>query len=201
MKRLTDILLVVITMPLWLIAYIAVAFLIILTMGRPIHFRHERAGRNGRPFNFIKFRSMRNGEGSDAERTTRLGKILRSTSLDELPQLWHVLSGKMSLVGPRPLPVRYLPRYSPFQNRRHEIRPGITGWAQINGRNAISWEKKFELDVWYVDNRSLLLDAKILFLTFVKVLSLYLSLFSLISLAIFLRTGILTPIILSLLMI
>lgn len=169
MKRLTDILLVVITMPLWLIAYIAVAFLIILTMGRPIHFRHERAGRNGKPFNFIKFRSMRNGEGSDAERTTRLGKILRSTSLDELPQLWHVLSGKMSLVGPRPLPVRYLPRYSPFQNRRHEIRPGITGWAQINGRNAISWEKKFELDVWYVDNRSLLLDAKILFLTFVKV--------------------------------
>lgn len=169
MKRLTDIILVVITMPLWLIAYIAVAFLIILTMGRPIHFRHERAGRNGRPFNFIKFRSMRNGEGSDAERTTRLGKLLRSTSLDELPQLWHVLSGKMSLVGPRPLPVRYLPRYSPFQNRRHEIRPGITGWAQINGRNAISWEKKFELDVWYVDNRSLLLDAKILFLTFVKV--------------------------------
>ena len=169
MKRLTDILLVVITMPLWLIAYIAVAFLIILTMGRPIHFRHERAGRNGRPFNFIKFRSMRNGEGSDAERTTRLGKLLRSTSLDELPQLWHVLSGKMSLVGPRPLPVRYLPRYSPFQNRRHEIRPGITGWAQINGRNAISWEKKFELDVWYVDNRSILLDAKILFLTFVKV--------------------------------
>lgn len=169
MKRLTDILLVVITMPLWLIAYIAVAFLIILTMGRPIHFRHERAGRNGKPFNFIKFRSMRNGEGSDAERTTRLGKLLRSTSLDELPQLWHVLSGKMSLVGPRPLPVRYLPRYSPFQNRRHEIRPGITGWAQINGRNAISWEKKFELDVWYVDNRSILLDAKILFLTFLKV--------------------------------
>lgn len=169
MKRLTDIILVVITMPLWLIAYIAVAFLIILTMGRPIHFRHERAGRNGKPFNFIKFRSMRNGEGSDAERTTRLGKLLRSTSLDELPQLWHVLSGKMSLVGPRPLPVRYLPRYSPFQNRRHEIRPGITGWAQINGRNAISWEKKFELDVWYVDNRSLLLDAKILFLTFLKV--------------------------------
>lgn len=169
MKRLTDIILVVITMPLWLIAYIAVAFLIILTMGRPIHFRHGRAGRNGKPFNFIKFRSMRNGEGSDAERTTRLGKLLRSTSLDELPQLWHVLSGKMSLVGPRPLPVRYLPRYSPFQNRRHEIRPGITGWAQINGRNAISWEKKFELDVWYVDNRSLLLDAKILFLTFLKV--------------------------------
>jgi len=169
MKRLADIILVVITMPLWLIAYIAVAFLIILTMGRPIHFRHERAGRNGKPFNFIKFRSMRNGEGSDAERTTRLGKLLRSTSLDELPQLWHVLSGKMSLVGPRPLPVRYLPRYSPFQNRRHEIRPGITGWAQVNGRNAISWEKKFELDVWYVNNRSILLDAKILFLTFLKV--------------------------------
>ena len=94
---------------------------------------------------------------------------MRATSLDELPQLWHVLSGKMSLVGPRPLPTKYLPRYSPFQARRHEVRPGITGWAQINGRNAISWEKKFELDVWYVDNRSLLLDIKIIFLTFAKV--------------------------------
>ena len=112
---------------------------------------------------------MRGGEGSDTERTTRFGRFLRSTSLDELPQLWHVLSGKMSLVGPRPLPAKYLERYSPFQARRHEVRPGITGWAQINGRNAISWEKKFELDVWYVDNRSLLLDTKIIFLTLAKV--------------------------------
>ena len=138
-------------------------------MGRPIHFIHERAGRKGKKFNFMKFRSMRGGEGSDTERTTRFGRFLRSTSLDELPQLWHVLSGKMSLVGPRPLPAKYLERYSPFQARRHEVRPGITGWAQINGRNAISWEKKFELDVWYVDNRSLLLDTKIIFLTLAKV--------------------------------
>ena len=169
MKRFLDILLVVAAMPLWLCLYAIVAFAVAITMGRPVHFIHERAGKGGRRFNFMKFRSMRAGEGTDAERTTRFGRFLRSTSLDELPQLWHVLSGKMSLVGPRPLPARYLERYSPFQSRRHEVRPGITGWAQINGRNAISWEKKFELDVWYVDNRSLLLDAKIIFLTFAKV--------------------------------
>lgn len=156
-------------MPLWLVLYIAVALAVRLTTGSPVHFRQERAGKGGRIFNFMKFRSMRDGEGSDMQRLTRLGKILRSTSLDELPQLWHVLSGKMSLVGPRPLPAKYLPRYSPFQARRHEVRPGITGWAQVNGRNAISWDKKFELDVWYVDNRSFWLDIKILFLTFAKV--------------------------------
>lgn len=169
MKRLLDIVLIIITMPFWLCLYAIVALAIALTMGRPIHFIHERACKNGRRFNFMKFRSMRSGEGSDAERTTRFGRFLRSTSLDELPQLWHVLSGRMSLVGPRPLPAKYLERYSPFQARRHEVRPGITGWAQINGRNAISWERKFELDVWYVDNRSLLLDFKIILLTFAKV--------------------------------
>jgi lipopolysaccharide/colanic/teichoic acid biosynthesis glycosyltransferase len=133
--------------------------------GSPVVFRQERAGLGGRPFSMMKFRTMKSGEGSDAERTTRLGRFLRSTSLDELPQLLHVLSGKMALVGPRPLPTAYLPRYSPEQARRHEVRPGITGWAQVNGRNAISWDEKFRLDVWYVDNHSLLLDAKILFLT------------------------------------
>ena len=169
MKRFLDVFIVIITMPIWLIVYAIVALIVKFSSGSPVHFKHERAGKNAKEFMFIKFRTMRDGEGSDAERTTRVGKILRSTSLDELPQLWHVLSGKMSLVGPRPLPTKYLPRYSPFQARRHEVRPGITGWAQINGRNAISWEKKFELDVWYVDNRSLLLDIKIIFLTFAKV--------------------------------
>lgn len=169
MKRFLDVLIVILTMPIWLIVYAIVAFIVRFSSGSPVHFKHERAGKSAKTFMFMKFRTMRDGEGSDAERTTRVGKILRSTSLDELPQLWHVLSGKMSLVGPRPLPTKYLPRYSPFQARRHEVRPGITGWAQINGRNAISWEKKFELDVWYVDNRSLLLDVKIIFLTFAKV--------------------------------
>lgn len=156
-------------MPFWLCLYALVACATALVMGRPVHFIQKRAGKNGRIFDFMKFRTMREGEGSDAERTPRFGGFLRSSSLDELPQLWHVLSGRMSLVGPRPLPAKYLERYSPFQARRHEVRPGITGWAQINGRNAISWDKKFELDVWYVDNRSLLLDAKIIFLTFAKV--------------------------------
>jgi len=112
---------------------------------------------------------MRAGDGSDMERTTRLGRLLRATSLDELPQLLHVLSGRMALVGPRPLPTAYLPRYSPAQARRHEVRPGLTGWAQVHGRNAITWEEKFAYDVWYVDHRSLALDAKILFLTVVAV--------------------------------
>jgi lipopolysaccharide/colanic/teichoic acid biosynthesis glycosyltransferase len=168
-KRLLDILLVAAAMPVWICLYALIACATAMFMGRPVHFIHERAGKGGKPFSFMKFRTMRDGEGSDIERTTGFGGFLRSTSLDELPQLWHVLSGKMSLVGPRPLPAKYLPRYTPFQSRRHEVRPGITGWAQVNGRNAISWERKFELDVWYVDNRSLLLDAKIIFLTFAKV--------------------------------
>jgi lipopolysaccharide/colanic/teichoic acid biosynthesis glycosyltransferase len=168
-KRLLDIVLVLAAAPLWLplaaLAWVAV----VATTGFPAFFRQERAGKGGRPFMMTKFRTMRDGPGSDLERLTRTGRFLRSTSLDELPQLFHVLSGKMSLVGPRPLPTAYLPRYSPEQARRHEVRPGITGWAQVNGRNAISWERKFELDVWYVDHVSVLLDVKILFLTAMRV--------------------------------
>ncbi len=165
MKRFIDTLIVVAFAPLWAPLAALVALAVRIADGSPVVFRQERAGLGGRPFSMMKFRTMKSGEGSDAERTTRLGRFLRSTSLDELPQLLHVLSGKMALVGPRPLPTAYLPRYSPEQARRHEVRPGITGWAQVNGRNAISWDEKFRLDVWYVDNRSLLLDAKILFLT------------------------------------
>ena len=165
MKRFIDTLIVVASAPLWAPLAALVALAVRIADGSPVVFRQERAGLGGRPFSMMKFRTMKSGEGSDAERTTRLGRFLRSTSLDELPQLLHVLSGKMALVGPRPLPTAYLPRYSPEQARRHEVRPGITGWAQVNGRNAISWDEKFRLDVWYVDNRSLLLDAKILFLT------------------------------------
>ncbi len=169
MKRLVDILLVILSAPLWIPLALCVACAVALSMGRPVIFSQMRAGLGGRPFRFLKFRTMREGDGSDAERTTRLGRMLRSTSLDELPQLLHVLSGKMSLVGPRPLPIAYLPRYSAHQARRHEVRPGITGWAQVNGRNAITWERKFDLDVWYVDNRSLALDMKIILMTFLRV--------------------------------
>ena len=151
------------------------ALLILLRMGAPILFRQIRPGLQGRPFQMIKFRTMldatdRNGNPlPDAERLTGLGKYLRSTSIDELPGLWNVLKGEMSLVGPRPLLMEYLPLYSPEQSRRHQVRPGVTGWAQINGRNALSWDDKFALDVWYVDNQSLGLDAKILWLTMRKV--------------------------------
>jgi lipopolysaccharide/colanic/teichoic acid biosynthesis glycosyltransferase len=140
-------------------------------MGSPVLFRQVRPGLGGKPFELVKFRSMREAYDrsgrplSDAERLTRFGRFLRSTSLDELPQLWNVLKGDMSLVGPRPLLMNYLPRYSRHQARRHEVRPGITGWTQVSGRNALAWENKFELDVWYVDNRSFLLDLKIIFLT------------------------------------
>ena len=165
MKRFLDIALVLLAAPVWMPLSLVVAVAVRLSMGSPVLFVQERSGRDGKVFRFMKFRSMRFGEGSDFERTTPLGRFLRSSSLDELPQLWHVLSGKMALVGPRPLPAKYLPRYSPEQARRHEVRPGITGWAQVNGRNAISWERKFALDVWYVDNRSLWLDVKIVFMT------------------------------------
>ncbi|MBL8890159.1 MAG: sugar transferase [Planctomycetaceae bacterium] len=145
-------------------------------MGSPIVFSQQRPGLGGRPFRMFKFRTMttqRDEHGEllpDSVRLTRLGKFLRSSSLDELPELWNVLTGDMSLVGPRPLLIEYLPLYNERQNRRHEVRPGITGWAQVNGRNAISWEQKFELDVWYVENQNLWLDVKILFLTVWKVL-------------------------------
>ncbi len=142
-----------------------------ITMGAPVFFRQARAGLRGRQFVMWKFRTMRPSElgeeelQSDDARLTRLGAFLRSTSLDELPSLWNVLRGDMTLVGPRPLLVRYLGRYTPEQARRHDVRPGITGWAQVNGRNAISWDEKFRLDVWYVDNRSVFLDVRILILT------------------------------------
>lgn len=151
------------------------ALLIRFKLGSPVLFRQVRPGLHGEPFQMIKFRSMRDavdGAGKplpDAERLTRFGRLLRSSSLDELPELWNVLRGDMSLVGPRPLLMEYLPLYSPEQRRRHEVRPGITGWAQVNGRNAISWDEKFRLDVWYVDNRSFLVDLRILALTVRKV--------------------------------
>ena len=143
-------------------------------MGKPIFFRQMRPGFNGYPFPLYKFRTMtdkRDQNGhllSDDERQTPFGRFLRTTSLDELPELWNVLKGEMSLVGPRPLLMQYLDRYTPEQMRRHELKPGITGWAQVNGRNAISWEEKFKLDVWYVDHATLTLDLKILFLTIWK---------------------------------
>ena len=170
MKRLADILLVLLFMPLWLPLLAVCAVAVAVFDGRPAMFFQERAGLGGRVFRMAKLRTMRPGAGTDRERTTRLGAFLRATSLDELPQLFHVLTGAMSLVGPRPLPAAYLPRYIGDEARRHEVRPGITGWAQVNGRNAISWEEKFALDVWYVDNRSLWLDAKILFMTVFGVL-------------------------------
>ena len=170
MKRLFDILLVVVAVPLWLPLLGIVALVVLLVEGRPVFFRQERAGKGGKPFMMLKIRTMRNGEGTDEERLTRLGRFLRASSLDELPELLHVLAGTMSLVGPRPLPTRYLPRYSPEQARRHEVRPGITGWAQVHGRNQVSWEDKCAYDVWYVDHRSLLLDIKILFMTVLPVL-------------------------------
>jgi sugar transferase EpsL len=155
---------------------ITLAILVWLKHGTPILFRQQRPGLDGKPFTLFKFRTMtdsRNVQGQllpDADRLSFLGQLLRRTSLDELPELVNVLRGDMSLVGPRPLLMEYLDRYTPEQARRHEIRPGITGWAQINGRNALSWEEKFELDVWYVDNSSLWLDLKIIFLTVWKVL-------------------------------
>ena len=152
-----------------------VALMVRQRLGSPVLFRQVRPGRAAKPFVMIKFRTMRDAvdaDGqplSDAERLTPLGRFLRSTSLDELPGLWNVLKGDMSLVGPRPLLMDYLPLYTPEQARRHDVCPGVTGWAQVNGRNAISWEQKFALDVWYVDNRSLWLDIKILTMTTLKV--------------------------------
>jgi lipopolysaccharide/colanic/teichoic acid biosynthesis glycosyltransferase len=154
----------------------AVALGIRATMGGPVLFRQVRPGRHGRPFELVKFRTMREARGPDgeplpdAERLTRFGTFVRRASLDELPQLWNVLCGEMSLVGPRPLLMEYLPLYSPEQARRHEVQPGITGWAQINGRNALSWEEKLRLDVEYVDRQSLWLDVQILARTVFKVL-------------------------------
>ncbi|MNV63798.1 putative sugar transferase EpsL [compost metagenome] len=153
-----------------------VAYLIRKRLGSPILFRQVRPGLGGKPFEMVKFRTMRDALDAngnplpDSERMTDFGRFLRSSSLDELPELWNVIKGDMSLVGPRPLLMEYLPLYNEVQVRRHDARPGVTGWAQINGRNALSWEEKFKLDVWYVDNQSLWLDLKIIFLTIKKVL-------------------------------
>ncbi|KPN74405.1 MULTISPECIES: sugar transferase [Neisseria] len=154
---------------------LVLAYLIRKNLGSPIFFTQTRPGKDGKPFEMVKFRSMRDAfdaDGNplpDSERLTPFGKKLRATSLDELPELWNVLKGDMSLVGPRPLLMKYLPLYNDFQYRRHEMKPGITGWAQVNGRNAISWDEKFAYDVWYVDNQSFWLDIKILLLTVKKV--------------------------------
>ena len=174
-KRLLDVgaalvLLLLLAMPLVLLALV-----IRFRLGSPVLFRQRRPGLNGQPFEMVKFRTMtdaRSPDGvllPDAQRLTPLGRWLRATSLDELPELWNVLKGDMSLVGPRPLLMDYLPLYTPEQARRHECRPGITGWAQVNGRNAVDWVQRFELDVWYVDHQSLALDLRILWLTLRKV--------------------------------
>lgn len=152
-----------------------VAWKISRKLGSPVFFRQVRPGRNGKPFEMIKFRTMKDAVDSDgnplpdSERMTPFGGFLRASSLDELPELWNVLKGEMSLVGPRPLLMEYLPLYSAEQYRRHDVRPGVTGWAQVNGRNSLSWEEKFKLDVWYVENRTLSLDIKVLLLTVKKV--------------------------------
>lgn len=170
-KRVFDTALALLASPLWLSLCGICAVLVLAFDGSPALFRQKRAGKGGRAFSILKFRTMRSGDGTDAERTTRLGAFLRRTSLDELPQLFNVLRGDMALVGPRPLPTSYLPLYSADQARRHDVRPGITGWAQVNGRNAVSWEEKFRFDVWYVDNVSPWLDFKILAMTVGSVLS------------------------------
>ena len=155
---------------------VIVAIIIYFTMGKPVFFKQTRPGLKGKPFVIYKFRTMldlRDKSGNllpDEKRLTTIGKFLRSTTLDELPEFWNVLKGDMSLVGPRPLLMEYLNRYTPEQARRHEVKPGITGWAQVNGRNAISWEEKFKLDVWYVDNWSIWLDIKIIVITIWKIL-------------------------------
>lgn len=175
-KRVFDVLVSAVALLLLCPVILFVAWQIRRKMGSPVLFRQVRPGLNGEPFEMIKFRTMKDAIDAsgnplpDAERLTPFGQFLRSSSLDELPELWNVLKGDMSLVGPRPLLMEYLPLYLPEQARRHEVRPGVTGWAQVNGRNTLSWEDKFKLDVWYVDNRSLWLDIKVLFLTVKKVL-------------------------------
>lgn len=174
MKRAFDIFVSIILLILTLPLMILISFLILIFMGKPILFKQQRPGLHGKPFYMLKFRTMNDLKDENGnllpneKRLTKLGAILRKLSLDELPQLINVLRGEMSLVGPRPLLMEYLPFYTEEQMRRHEVRPGITGWAQVNGRNLITWEEKFKLDVWYIDNYSFWLDIKILFLTLKK---------------------------------
>ena len=177
LKRLLDIIIASTALILLSPLYAFVAYKVKKNLGSPVLFRQVRPGLHGKPFEMIKFRSMKdavdaNGQPlPDSERLTPFGKMLRATSLDEMPELWNVIKGDMSIVGPRPLLMEYLPLYNSEQAKRHEVRPGITGYAQVNGRNAISWEKKFELDTWYVENQSLWLDFKIMLKTVKKVLA------------------------------
>lgn len=176
-KRVFDLVAVVVTAPLWLPLLAVLAVLVRTKLGSPVFFRQDRPGHRERIFRLYKFRTMtdaRDATGAlrpDAERLTPFGRWLRATSLDELPELWNVLRGEMSLVGPRPLLVQYLPRYTAEQRRRHDVPPGLTGWAQVNGRNALTWEEKFRLDVWYVDHRTFGLDLRILFRTLRQVVA------------------------------
>ncbi len=176
LKRKVDIVITFFGFLLLLPIYLLVSLLVLINLGFPIFFKQPRPGINGKVFYIYKFRTMTNEYDknqnllADMDRITKFGQFLRSTSLDEFPGLWSVLKGDMSLIGPRPLLVEYLPLYSKHQARRHEVRPGMTGWAQVNGRNTISWDEKFEMDIWYVDNYSFLLDIKILLLTIKKVI-------------------------------
>jgi sugar transferase EpsL len=171
LKRLLDLSIGTVALALMSPLIVLIGLLVALLLGQPILFRQQRPGWNGKLFTLFKFRTMTEAFGldgklaSDSDRITLFGRLLRSTSLDELPELINVLRGEMSIVGPRPLLVRYLERYSPFQMRRHEVLPGITGWAQVNGRNAVGWDQRFAMDAWYVDHQSLLLDLKIIVLT------------------------------------
>ena len=177
MKRFFDFLIALFAIILLAVPILILALCVHYRLGSPVFFRQTRPGMRGKPFEIMKFRSMRDLRGRDGEllpddqRLTAFGSFMRSSSLDELPELWNVLCGDMSLVGPRALLMEYLPLYSPEQFRRHEVRPGITGWAQINGRNLLDWDERFKLDVWYVDNQSILLDIKILLITIKKVLA------------------------------
>lgn len=176
LKRLLDIIIASVALILLSPLYLYVSYKVRKNLGSPILFRQVRPGLNGQPFEMIKFRTMtdeRDAEGNllpNEQRLPKFGKMLRATSLDEMPELWNVIKGDMSIVGPRPLLMEYLPLYSEKQAKRHDVRPGMTGYAQVNGRNAISWEKKFELDIWYVENQSIWLDFKIMFQTVKKVL-------------------------------
>ena len=176
MKRLFDLMITLLLLPFIFLMCLTIVFFVKIKIGSPVLFTQPRPGLNGSIFNMIKFRTMTNERDLDGDllpdsvRLTKFGKFLRSTSLDELPGLWNVIKGDMSLVGPRPLLVEYLPLYDNRQARRHEVLPGITGWAQVNGRNTVGWDEKFDLDVWYVDNQSVWLDVKILWLTVKKVI-------------------------------
>jgi lipopolysaccharide/colanic/teichoic acid biosynthesis glycosyltransferase len=175
-KRMLDIIIVIILFVVLFPVFLLLSILVLVFLGRPLFYIQKRPGFKAEPFQMVKFRTMTNEKNKSGnllpneERMTRFGMFLRSTSLDELPELFNVLKGDMSLVGPRPLLMDYLPYFSPEQNRRHDVKPGITGWAQVNGRNAIDWDEKLSLDIWYVENQTFLLDLKILFKTLFKVL-------------------------------